>query len=86
MFVDEVEDLASDRHEERRVSPSVTNEFLKQIPRLREAPEHLLVVRHQLGRSSTPPFCGRGGSTTCSRSARLTLPRGRPSGVGTARR
>jgi transitional endoplasmic reticulum ATPase len=43
VFVDEVEDLASDRHEERRVSPSVTNEFLKQIPRLREAPEHLLV-------------------------------------------
>ena len=43
VFVDEVEDLASDRHAERRVSPSVTNEFLKQIPRLREAPEHLLV-------------------------------------------
>jgi transitional endoplasmic reticulum ATPase len=43
VFVDEVEDLASDRHTERRVSPSVTNEFLKQIPRLREAPEHLLV-------------------------------------------
>jgi transitional endoplasmic reticulum ATPase len=42
-FVDEVEDLASLRHEKRRVSPSVTNEFLKQIPRLREAPEHLLV-------------------------------------------
>lgn len=43
IFVDEVEDLASVRHEKRRVSPSVTNEFLKQIPRLREAPEHLLV-------------------------------------------
>ena len=43
VFVDEVEDLASTRHAERRVSPSVTNEFLKQIPRLREAPEHLLV-------------------------------------------
>lgn len=42
-FVDEVEDLASIRHEARRVSPSVTNEFLKQIPRLRDAPEHLLV-------------------------------------------
>jgi SpoVK/Ycf46/Vps4 family AAA+-type ATPase len=25
------------------VSPSVTNEFLKQIPRMRELPEHLLV-------------------------------------------
>jgi N-acetylglutamate synthase-like GNAT family acetyltransferase len=43
VFVDEVEDLASIRHEERRASPSVTNEFLKQIPRLREASHHLLV-------------------------------------------
>src|SRR5450759_4603401 len=43
VFVDEVEDLASARHEQRRASPSVTNEFLKQIPRIREAPEHLLV-------------------------------------------
>jgi transitional endoplasmic reticulum ATPase len=42
-FVDEVEDLAASRHEERRVTPSITNEFLKQIPRLREAPQHLLV-------------------------------------------
>jgi SpoVK/Ycf46/Vps4 family AAA+-type ATPase len=43
VFVDEVEDLASVRHEERRASPSVTNEFLKQIPRLRGAAHHLLV-------------------------------------------
>lgn len=43
VFVDEVEDLASARGEERKVSPSVTNEFLKQIPRMRELPEHLLV-------------------------------------------
>ena len=43
VFVDEVEDLASLRHESRKVSPSVTNEFLKQIPRLREASHHLLV-------------------------------------------
>ena len=42
VFVDEVEDLASLRQEERRVGPSVSNEFLKQIPRLREAPHHLL--------------------------------------------
>jgi transitional endoplasmic reticulum ATPase len=42
VFVDEVEDLASVRREERRVSPSVTNEFLKQIPRMRDAPHHLL--------------------------------------------
>jgi transitional endoplasmic reticulum ATPase len=43
MFVDEVEDLAAARTEQRKVSPSVTNEFLKQIPRMRELPEHLLV-------------------------------------------
>jgi transitional endoplasmic reticulum ATPase len=43
VFVDEVEDLAATRHEERRVSPSITNEFLKQIPRLREGQHHLLV-------------------------------------------
>jgi transitional endoplasmic reticulum ATPase len=43
VFVDEVEDLASIRHDERRVRPSVTNEFLKQIPRFRLVPHHLLV-------------------------------------------
>jgi transitional endoplasmic reticulum ATPase len=43
VLVDEVEDLASTRTGERKVSPSVTNEFLKQIPRMRELPEHLLV-------------------------------------------
>ena len=43
VFVDEVEDLAATRTEQRKVSPSVTNEFLKQIPRMRELPEHLLV-------------------------------------------
>ncbi len=43
VFVDEVEDLASIRHGERRVRPSVTNEFLKQIPRFRTVPHHLLV-------------------------------------------
>jgi SpoVK/Ycf46/Vps4 family AAA+-type ATPase len=42
VFVDEVEDLASIRQDERRVSPSITNEFLKQIPRMRDAPHHLL--------------------------------------------
>jgi transitional endoplasmic reticulum ATPase len=43
MFVDEVEDLAAARTDQRKVSPSVTNEFLKQIPRMRELSEHLLV-------------------------------------------
>ncbi len=43
VFVDEVEDLAAARTAQRKVSPSVTNEFLKQIPRMRELSEHLLV-------------------------------------------
>jgi hypothetical protein len=43
VFFDEVEDLAAARGAERKVSPSVTNEFLKQIPRMRALPEHLLV-------------------------------------------
>ena len=51
VFVDEVEDLASVRHQERRVSPSVTNEFLRQMPRIREAPNHLLVcATNEVGR------------------------------------
>jgi transitional endoplasmic reticulum ATPase len=43
VFVDEVEDLASVRHTERKVGPSVTNEFLKQIPRLSGSLHHLLI-------------------------------------------
>jgi transitional endoplasmic reticulum ATPase len=42
VFVDEDEDLASMRHDQRKVSPRVTNEFLKQIPRFRQASHHLL--------------------------------------------
>ena len=42
-FIDEVEDIASVRQEDRRVSPSLTNELLRQIPRIRGAREHLLV-------------------------------------------
>ncbi len=42
VFVDEVEDLASIRHDQRKASPRVTNEFLKLIPRFREASHHLL--------------------------------------------
>ncbi len=42
VFVDEVEDLASMRHDQRKASPRVTNEFLKQIPRFRGASHHLL--------------------------------------------
>ena len=56
VFVDEVEDLASIRHQERRVSPSITNEFLKQIPRLREAPQHLLVCATNAVEALDPAF------------------------------
>lgn len=42
VFVDEVEDLAASREDERKVNPGVVNEFLKQIPRFRETPLHLL--------------------------------------------
>lgn len=42
-FVDEVEEIASTRRDGRRVSRRVTNEFLRQIPRLRDAAHHLLV-------------------------------------------
>ncbi len=56
VFVDEVEDLASLRHERRKVSPSVTNEFLKQIPRLRDAPQHLLVCATNAVGALDPAF------------------------------
>jgi len=56
VFVDEVEDLASARTDERKVSPSVTNEFLKQIPRMREHPEHLLVCATNWVRRLDPAF------------------------------
>jgi transitional endoplasmic reticulum ATPase len=42
-FIDEVEDIASMRHQDRRVSSSLTNELLRQIPRIRDSREHLLV-------------------------------------------
>jgi SpoVK/Ycf46/Vps4 family AAA+-type ATPase len=43
VFIDEVEDVAARREEQRMVSSSVTNELLRQIPRMRAAAEHLLV-------------------------------------------
>ncbi len=55
-FVDEVEDLAAARTEQRKVSPSITNEFLKQIPRMRELPEHLLVCATNWVRRLDPAF------------------------------
>src|SRR6266511_2734605 len=56
IFVDEVEDLASMRHHERRVSPSVTNEFLRQMPRIREAPRRLMVCATNAVGTLDPAF------------------------------
>lgn len=55
-FVDEVEDIASDRQDERRVGSRITNEFLKQIPRIREAPHHLLICATNLVGDLDPAF------------------------------
>lgn len=55
-FFDEVEDLASDRQDERRVSPRVTNEFLRQLPRMRESYDHLLVCATNSVGSLDPAF------------------------------
>lgn len=50
-FVDEVEDLASTREDERRVSRRVTNEFLRRIPSFRDSTHHLLVcATNRVGR------------------------------------
>jgi transitional endoplasmic reticulum ATPase len=43
LFLDEVEDIAAARDSDRKVAPGVTNELLRQIPRLREVSYHLLV-------------------------------------------
>jgi AAA+ superfamily predicted ATPase len=43
VFIDEVEDIASMRQQDRRVSSGLTNELLRQIPRIRDSREHLLV-------------------------------------------
>lgn len=43
LFIDEVEDVAASREDERKVPPNVTNELLKQIPRFRDRPYRLLV-------------------------------------------
>lgn len=55
-FFDEVEDLAADRQAERRVSSRVTNEFLRQLPRMRESFDHLLVCATNSVRSLDPAF------------------------------
>jgi len=55
-FFDEVEDIASDRQAERRVSSRMTNEFLRQLPRIRDSFEHLLVCATNSVGSLDPAF------------------------------
>lgn len=55
-FVDEVEEIAAARDAERKVAPAVTNEFLRQIPRLRESPHHLLVCATNFVGQLDPAF------------------------------
>ena len=56
VFIDEVEDIAAVRREDRRVSPRLTNELLRQIPRIRDAREHLLVCATNLVARLDPAF------------------------------
>jgi transitional endoplasmic reticulum ATPase len=84
VFVDEVEDLASMRHDQRKVSPRVTNEFLKQIPRFRQASHHLLAcATNSIGALDPRRSCGPDGSITSSRSALPTPGPARRSGDAT---
>jgi SpoVK/Ycf46/Vps4 family AAA+-type ATPase len=55
-FFDEVEDLAADRQSDRRVSSRVTNEFLRQLPRMRDSLDHLLVCATNSVGSLDPAF------------------------------
>jgi transitional endoplasmic reticulum ATPase len=55
-FFDEVEDLAADRQTERRVGSRVTNEFLRQLPRMRGSFDHLVVCATNSVGSLDPAF------------------------------
>ncbi len=44
IFIDEFEELAGSRDEGSRVDKSITNEFLKQVPLLKNNPNHILLV------------------------------------------
>ncbi|MBW3663415.1 MAG: ATP-binding protein [Actinobacteria bacterium] len=55
-FFDEVEDLAANRQSDRRVGGQVTNEFLRQLPRMRESFDHLLVCATNSVGSLDPAF------------------------------
>jgi N-acetylglutamate synthase-like GNAT family acetyltransferase len=86
VFVDEVEDLAATRHEERRVTPSITNEFSSRS-RACAAPRTTCSSARPTGSpASTPPSCAPAASTTCSRSDRRTPTRAGQSGAATSRR
>src|SRR5271157_5809040 len=44
IFIDEFEELAGNRDEASRVDKSITNEFLKQVPLLKNQENHILLV------------------------------------------
>ena len=44
IFIDEFEELAGDRDEASRVDKSITNEFLKQVPLLKNSGDHILLI------------------------------------------
>jgi transitional endoplasmic reticulum ATPase len=44
IFIDEFEEIAGSRDEASRVDKSITNEFLKQVPLLKEEGHHMLLV------------------------------------------
>jgi transitional endoplasmic reticulum ATPase len=44
IFIDEFEEIAGSRDEASRVDKSITNEFLKQVPLLKEEGHHILLV------------------------------------------
>lgn len=55
-FFDEVEDIAADRQADRRVGAEVTNEFLRQLPRMRDSFDHLVVCATNSVGSLDPAF------------------------------
>ena len=56
VFLDEVEDIAASPGGEQSVRPSVSNEFLKQIPRFRDTTHHVLICATNYVSSLDPAF------------------------------
>ena len=48
LFIDEFEEIAASRDNADRIDKSITNEFLKQVPLLKNQGNKILFVCHQL--------------------------------------